>query len=205
MSRQLDLVVQGVLGTHPSVIRTASGRAFCHFRLATTPSFRTDAGWRDGPTMWFTAKAWGGLAENLGHSLRKGDPVVLVGRLGQESWTGERGEQVDNVLTVACGGHDLTRGESRFMRISQASGSAASADPAHSASTADEADDAAGAASDAAGAASAAEPGSPNPALPPLPDAHWQSPEPAEAAPPPTDGASPQDSSDYVLVGSAAS
>lgn len=120
MSRPLDIVVQGVLGTHPSVVRTATGRAFCHFRVATTPSFRTEAGWRDGPTLWFTAKSWGGLAENLGRSLHKGDPVVLVGRLSQEPWADERGEHLDNVVTLSCGGHDLTRGESRFMRISRA-------------------------------------------------------------------------------------
>lgn len=121
MSRQLDLVVQGVLGTHPSVVRTATGKAFCHFRVATTPSYRTDLGeWRDGPTQWFTGKAWGGLAENLGRSLHKGDPVVLVGRLSQEPWVDDRGQHLDNVLTISCGGHDLTRGESRFMRISHA-------------------------------------------------------------------------------------
>lgn len=135
MSRPLDIVVQGVLGTHPSVVRTATGKAFCHFRVATTPSFRTETGWRDGPTLWFTAKSWGALAENLGHSLHKGDPVVLVGRLSQESWADERGEHLDSVVTLSCGGHDLTRGESRFMRISRAVAPEA-ASPQEAASTA---------------------------------------------------------------------
>ncbi|MBE6480975.1 MAG: single-stranded DNA-binding protein [Actinomyces ruminicola] len=117
MSRQLDLVVQGVLGTNPAVTRTTGGRAYCYFRLATSPSFRTAEGWRDGQTIWFTAKAWGALAENLGRSLHKGDPVVLVGRFTQESWSKGSDEYLTNVLNVSCGGHDLTRGESRFMRI----------------------------------------------------------------------------------------
>ena len=42
MTRQLELVVQGVLGTTPVVSRTPSGRAYCRFRLATTPTFRTN-------------------------------------------------------------------------------------------------------------------------------------------------------------------
>ena len=116
MTRQLELVVQGVLGTTPVVSRAPSGRAYCRFRLATTPTFRTSEGWRDEETIWFTAKAWGPLAENLARSLRKGDPVLLVGRFTQESWSSRlRGEMITNVLTVAAGGHDLNRGETRFM------------------------------------------------------------------------------------------
>ena len=121
MTRQLELVVQGVLGTTPVVSRTPSGRAYCRFRLATTPTFRTSEGWRDEETIWFTAKAWGPLAENLARSLRKGDPVLLVGRFTQESWSSRlRGEMITNVLTVAAGGHDLNRGETRFMKIERA-------------------------------------------------------------------------------------
>lgn len=121
MTRQLELVVQGVLGTTPVVSRAPSGRAYCRFRLATTPTFRTSEGWRDEETIWFTAKAWGPLAENLARSLRKGDPVLLVGRFTQESWSSRlRGEMITNVLTVAAGGHDLNRGETRFMKIERA-------------------------------------------------------------------------------------
>ena len=120
MSRQLDLVVQGSLGTNPVVSRTSSGRLFCYFRVATAPSFRVADAWREGPTIWFTAKAWGYLAENLARSLHKGDPVVLVGRFSQDAWENDRGQQLTNVLTVSCGGPDLTWGESRFMRVSHA-------------------------------------------------------------------------------------
>ena len=121
MTRQLELVVQGVLGTTPVVSRAPSGRAYCRFRLATTPTFRTSEGWRDEETIWFTAQAWGPLAENLARSLRKGDPVLLVGRFTQESWSSRlRGEMITNVLTVAAGGHDLNRGETRFMKVERA-------------------------------------------------------------------------------------
>jgi len=132
MSRQLDLVVQGLLGTNPIISRTPSGRLFCYFRVATAPSFRVEGSWREGPTVWFTAKAWGHLAENFARSLHKGDPVVLVGRFSQDAWESDRGQHVTNVLTVSCGGHDLTRGESRFMRVSRAAQSARTAPSAQS-------------------------------------------------------------------------
>ena len=75
MTRQLELVVQGVLGTTPIVSRAPSGRAYCRFRLATTPTFRTSEGWRDEETIWFTAKAWGPLAENLARLLHRARPT----------------------------------------------------------------------------------------------------------------------------------
>lgn len=128
MSRQIDIVVQGVLGTTPTLIRTANERVYCHFRLATTPTFRVGEDWRQGETLWFTAKAWGTLARNLAMSLHKGDPVVLVGRFTQESWQRDNGTIVQtNVLTVSTGGHDLSRGESRFMKVAPLTRSADSA------------------------------------------------------------------------------
>ncbi|WP_172121029.1 single-stranded DNA-binding protein [Actinomyces faecalis] len=131
MSRQIDVVVQGTLGTTPSLVHTSKDRLYCHFRLATTPTYRVDNEWREGDTLWFTAKAWGALARNLAMSLRKGDPVVLVGRFTQETWRREDGsESLSNVLTVSAGGHDLTRGESRFMKVAPPPRSADSAEEA---------------------------------------------------------------------------
>jgi len=166
MSRQLDLVVQGSLGTNPVVSRTSSGRLFCYFRVATAPSFRVEEVWRDGPTIWFTAKAWGYLAENLAHSLHKGDPVVLVGRFSQDAWENDRGQQLTNVLTVSCGGPDLTWGKSRFMRVSRAAQAIGAADATTSA----------GSAPSSASADTAAEPEGAAVGLreTPLEDAHWE-------------------------------
>ena len=133
MSRQLDLVVQGVVGTNPTLGYTAkNNRAFCRFRVAVTPSHREGETWVDEDTMWLTAKAWGSLARHLAYSLRKGEPVVLVGRLSEEHWSGTKGPAQTNVLTVQCGGHDLTRGETRFVRVTDAAGPSSSASPASS-------------------------------------------------------------------------
>lgn len=175
MSRQLDLVVQGSLGTNPVVSRTSSGRLFCYFRVATAPSFRVADVWREGPTIWFTAKAWGYLAENLARSLHKGDPVVLVGRFSQDAWENDRGQQLTNVLTVSCGGPDLTWGESRFMRVSHTVQAVEGEDATTSAGSAPS-----GASADAAPAApepqeAPAAVGMQEPQTP-LSDAHWETP-----------------------------
>lgn len=119
MSRQIDITVQGVVGTTPTVATTPNRRAYCRFRVASTPAYRDATGqWHDEETLWFTAKAWGPLAENLARSLRKGDPVLLQGRLTQETWHPESGPvQTSNVITVTSGGHDLNRGASSYMRV----------------------------------------------------------------------------------------
>ena len=166
MSRQLDLVVQGSLGTNPGVSRTSSGRLFCYFRVATAPSFRVEEVWRDGPTIWFTAKAWGYLAENLAHSLHKGDPVVLVGRFSQDTWENDRGQQLTNVLTVSCGGPDLTWGESRFMRVARTAQAIGAADATTSAGSAPS--------SASADTASESEGAAVGLRETPLEDAHWE-------------------------------
>jgi len=82
MTRQLDLTVQGVVGTNPALSRVGdNARPYCRFRVAVTPTYRTEQGWNNAETIWFTAKAWGQLAANLSHSLRKGDAVLLTGRV----------------------------------------------------------------------------------------------------------------------------
>ncbi|MDU0349416.1 single-stranded DNA-binding protein [Actinomyces sp. MRS3W] len=217
MSRQLDLIVQGVLGTNPVVTRTSNGRAYCYFRLATSPSFRTAEGWQDGQTIWFTAKSWGALAENLARSLHKGDPVVLVGRFTQESWAKGSEEHITNVLTISCGGHDLTRGESRFMRIAHAPDAAqgsesdettptTSAGSAGSAPTPDEARPQLAAPSDAqpdAHPAVQADPMTPAPLQAPMPSSTptAQPPQASTAARPPMlETATSPEALDYVLA-----
>lgn len=166
MTRQPELTVQAVLGTNPVLSHVGEDkRPFCRFRAATTPSVRTsDGGWRDGETVWFTAKAWGALAENLAFSLHKGEPVLLHGRLGQETWTGERGELTSNVLTLITAGHDLTRGYSRYTRSGDgASGSAPSGSSPSSAPSAASADSTAGASSTSGASGSSG-----------LPQEHWE-------------------------------
>ena len=118
MTRQLDLTVQGVVGTSPVLSRVGdSARPYCRFRVAVTPTYRTEQGWNNAETIWFTAKAWGQLAANLSHSLRKGDAVLLTGRFSQESWESNGRKHETNVITLQAAGHDLTRGESRFARV----------------------------------------------------------------------------------------
>jgi len=60
---------------------------------------------------------WGELARNVAASIQKGDPVVVYGRLDDNSWTDKDGATHRNTRVVAeLVAHDLAWGTSRFTR-----------------------------------------------------------------------------------------
>ncbi|MDF1606402.1 single-stranded DNA-binding protein [Nocardioides sp. YIM 152315] len=116
------ITIRGWLGGDVA-LRTAAGVPVGNFRLACTPrkfNRRTES-WSEGQTQWYTVNVWRGLAENCAASLRRGDPVVVHGRL--ETRTYVNADNVE-VLTFEIDavhvGHDLSRGTSQFTRAQPA-------------------------------------------------------------------------------------
>lgn len=113
------VTLRGRVGTDPDCTTTTHGSAAARFRLAVTRRGRDDAGiWHDLETTWYTVKAWNNLAQNVGFSIRKGQPVVVHGRLNVNQWeqaeSNTRGTEL--VITASAIGHDLNAGISQFMR-----------------------------------------------------------------------------------------
>ncbi|MBB2924924.1 single-stranded DNA-binding protein [Cellulomonas cellasea] len=110
---------------------TAGGTStpFTTFRMASTRRWfdRERGTWVDGRTEWFTVKAWRGAARNVAESLRKGDPVLVHGRLSTDEWSTADGEpRTSLVLDAIAIGPDLAFGTARYMRTIHSS----TADPA---------------------------------------------------------------------------
>ena len=89
------------------------------FRLACTPrkyNRRTET-WSEGLTQWYTVTAWRALADNCASSLRRGDPVVVHGRLETRTYVNANNVEVLSFEIDALHvGHDLSRGTSAFTR-----------------------------------------------------------------------------------------
>ena len=100
-------------------LRTAGETTVASFRLGCTPRhYRRDTNtWVDDQTQWFTVSAWRGLGDNCEASLRRGDAVVVQGRLRLSTWADANGVEQQTWEVVATSvGHDLNRGTSRFVR-----------------------------------------------------------------------------------------
>ena len=103
-------------------INTDRGTAITSFRFAQTPRRidRQTGRWGDGPTSFFGVTCWRGLAEHVAASLHKGDPVVLFGRLRIRDWKNPDGRSGrDAEIDAISIGHDLSRGTSRFTRVTR--------------------------------------------------------------------------------------
>jgi single-strand DNA-binding protein len=90
------------------------------FRLACTPRLRRGGDWTDGETTWLTITCFRSLAEHAASSVRKGDPVIVIGRLRTQVWSRDGVQQERTVLEALTIGHDLTRGTSAFNRSERA-------------------------------------------------------------------------------------
>jgi single-strand DNA-binding protein len=97
--------------------RIARDVSVATFRVGATPRLKKDGEWVDGETTWYTVTAWRQLADNLSHSIRKGDPVIVHGRLRTETWVPEEGVPSTTMHVEALlVGHDLTRGITHFAK-----------------------------------------------------------------------------------------
>lgn len=117
MNRAIEVTVQGTVATAPVLTRQEGKKPYCRFRVAASYGQMVSGSWVNYDTLWFTAKAWADLAEHLAQSFKRGDPVILCGRLGEDHWM-RSGQRVSSmVLHLHCAGHDLTRGEAHYTKV----------------------------------------------------------------------------------------
>lgn len=114
-----DLVtVTGVVGSDPRHTVTAAGLAITNFRLASTRRYfdRASGQWTDGETNWYTVASFRQLALNAATSLRKGERVVVHGRLRVRAW--ETAEKSGTAIEIEADsvGHDLAWGVSAYSK-----------------------------------------------------------------------------------------
>ena len=106
--------------------RTANDVSVATVRVGVTPRLKKNDEWVDGETTWYTVTAWRTLADHLRDSVRKGDPVIVHGRLRTETWEPEQGGTATTLqVDASLVGHDLTRGISHFIKRQRPEGTAA--------------------------------------------------------------------------------
>jgi single-strand DNA-binding protein len=112
----MEALVQmtGYAGTEVDVRGNGSVVAF---RLACTPRIRGKGGqYSDGNTTWIDVTCFRSLATHVAASIRKGDPVIVVGKLRTSVWEKDGQTRERLGLEAETVGHDLTRGTAIFRR-----------------------------------------------------------------------------------------
>ena len=84
-----NVSIAGNLTRDPELRYTPQGQAVANFSLAVNRSYVNRAGERVEATDFVNANAWGKLAENVAESLRKGNHVVVSGRLQSRTYEAE--------------------------------------------------------------------------------------------------------------------
>ncbi len=113
MINEAQVFLAGYVATEPTFRTTARGKPEAQMRVAYTPRRQNwETGeWSDGPSSFVSVKCWGKLANNVAVCLRKGEPVVVMGRVQVRTYESKNGTERLSVDVYASSiGYDLARG-----------------------------------------------------------------------------------------------
>lgn len=117
MAGEIVVTVIGSLTADPELRFTPAGAAVANFTVASNPRFFKDGEWRDGEATFLRCNIWRTAAENAAESFRRGDRVIVVGRLAQRSFETKEGEKRTTMeLTVDEMGPSVKFHSAKSMR-----------------------------------------------------------------------------------------
>jgi len=120
MSQDNTITVRGYVTAEPRMWQPTPTQApVATIRVGSTPRKlnRETGEWQDGETSYYSVKCWRKLAENVHGSLRKGDMVIVRGKVYTRSWLDDQQRvRMEVQIEADSVGHDLAFGWSRFNR-----------------------------------------------------------------------------------------
>jgi len=129
MQNEAQVSLSGYVATQPVTRSVRSGATNVSMRVAWTPRKldRVTGEWTDGNTSYVTVICWRKLGTNVAVCVRKGDPVVVKGKLSVRTYEDRQGAQRTTVeVDASAVGHDLNRGVASFQRVRPQTGMTAS-------------------------------------------------------------------------------
>ncbi len=112
------VTIIGNVVDNPKMRRTEKGADVASFRVGSTARKmdRESGQWVDGNKLFVSVSCWRQLALNAVDSLRRGDPVVVSGRLSTREYEKDGQRRASFELEANALGHDLSRGTTVFNR-----------------------------------------------------------------------------------------
>ncbi|WP_198414440.1 single-stranded DNA-binding protein [Cryobacterium sp. Sr8] len=116
------MTLTGIVATTPRHLVTSSGLAITSFRLASGQRRfdRKRNAWVDADPNWYTVSSFRQLAHNVVASVRKGQHVVVTGRLRVRDWENADRNGTSVELEADAIGHDLTWCTTAYVRSAPA-------------------------------------------------------------------------------------
>lgn len=99
MNNLNSIILEGNLTKDPILDKTPKGTPVCRFTVASNRFYKSE-GERHEEVGFFDVETWSRLAETCGEYLSRGRGVRVVGRLKQDRWTGEDGQNRSRVRIV---------------------------------------------------------------------------------------------------------
>ncbi len=93
MAGEAIVTVVGNLGSDAEFRKTPKGTPVTSFNIANTPRKSVNGEWVNGDTTWFRVFVWNYDAAGTANLLRKGDKVLVTGRLQISKYTTKDGEE----------------------------------------------------------------------------------------------------------------
>jgi len=118
MANTNPIALTGLVGTEPRSMITGSGVTITSFRLASTlrKFDKLKNEWVDDITNWYSVSTYRALATNVAASIKKGERVVVIGRLRLRQWDNGQKTGMSADIDADSVGHDLNVGSASFSR-----------------------------------------------------------------------------------------
>ncbi|HST82052.1 MAG TPA: single-stranded DNA-binding protein [Kineosporiaceae bacterium] len=119
---EIQVTLRGNVASEPRHVRFDDGNSLTSFRLASTVRRydRERQEWVDRGTTYVNVTCRKAMAVNAATSVRKGQPMVVTGKLTERYWSanGRSGQTLE--IHAEGLGHDLSYGTAEFARIVRA-------------------------------------------------------------------------------------
>ena len=87
-----EVKLLGNLGKDPEIRTTTTGKKYARFSFATPNNYKNAKGDWINETDWHNMVAWGQIASNVEKSLKKGNMVVITGRIKNRTYEDKNGQ-----------------------------------------------------------------------------------------------------------------
>ena len=112
----------GNLGKKPEIRTLDNGVVVCRFPIATTETYKNrKSGKKTNHTEWHTIVLWRGLAEVAEKYLKKGDLILIEGRIRYRSWEDKESGQKRYITEILADQMQMIGSVNKSSRLENSS------------------------------------------------------------------------------------